>query len=523
MEDIFECLSLELISTEEAGFGVKFCFFSAGSESMKTLKHLTVRRGGSLTVPCLYNKEHKSHCKYWCKGGTWSSCRIVAYANTNNTGISITDHPSQNMFTVDLKKLQDSDSGWYWCVVEIGGYWTPDVRDSVYLTVSSDPAVWVENSRVIGQEGGGVSVQGFYSSGYKNEEKKWCRFKTWSCYPFQDSTVKISDDKNNRSFRVEMIGLQKSDAGWYWFSAGLVGVTVHLTVTERPTSKMILISEQKRLRLVDLGNPCDLVLISTEEAGFGVKFCFFSAGSESMKTLKRLTVRRGGSLTVPCLYEEEYKSHPKYWCEGEHWSLCTIVAYANSSSTGISVTDHPSQNMFTVDLKKLQDSDSGWYWCAVEIDGAADVRDYVNLTVSSDPAVWVENSRVIGQEGGRVSVQGFYSSEYKNGEKKWCRVKTWSCYPFQNSTVKISDDKNRRSFRVEMIGLQESDAGWYWFSAGDVGVTVHLTVTERPTTTVTSTTGKSEKPEAPTNPSEETTTCGSGKPIELLEFCMAQN
>ncbi|KAG9278736.1 CMRF35-like molecule 1, partial [Astyanax mexicanus] len=92
---------------------------------------------------------------------------------------------------------------------------------------------------------------------------------------------------------------------------------------------------------------------------------------------------QGGSLTVPCLYEEEYKSHPKYWCEGEHWSLCTIVAYANSSSTGISVTDHPSQNMFTVDLKKLQDSDSGWYWCAVEIDGAADVRDYVNLTVSS--------------------------------------------------------------------------------------------------------------------------------------------
>ncbi|XP_049332569.1 polymeric immunoglobulin receptor-like isoform X2 [Astyanax mexicanus] len=208
-----------------------FLLFISGSESVRTLKHLTVRRGGSLTVPCLYEKKYKSNRKYWCKGEHWISCRIVAYANSSNTGISVTDHPSQNMFTVDLKNLQDSDSGWYWCAVEIGGYWTPDDGDSVYLTVSSDPAVWVENSTVIGQEGGGVSVQGYYSSGYENEEKKWCRVKDWSCYPFQNSTVNISDDKNNRSFRVEMIGLQKSDAGWYWFSAGDVGVTVHLTIT----------------------------------------------------------------------------------------------------------------------------------------------------------------------------------------------------------------------------------------------------------------------------------------------------
>uniref|UniRef100_A0A3B1JWS8 Immunoglobulin subtype domain-containing protein n=1 Tax=Astyanax mexicanus TaxID=7994 RepID=A0A3B1JWS8_ASTMX len=143
------------------------------------------------------------------------------------------------MFSVDLKNLQDSDSGWYWCAVEIGGDETPDVGDYVYLTVSSDPALWVENSTAIGQEGGRVSIQGNYSSGYKNEEKKWCKFKDWSCYPYQNSTVKISDDKNRRSFRVEMIGLQKSDAGWYWFSAGGAGVTVHLTVTERPTGKII--------------------------------------------------------------------------------------------------------------------------------------------------------------------------------------------------------------------------------------------------------------------------------------------
>uniref|UniRef100_A0A3B1KJK0 Ig-like domain-containing protein n=1 Tax=Astyanax mexicanus TaxID=7994 RepID=A0A3B1KJK0_ASTMX len=199
--------------------------------------------------------------------------------------------------------------------------------------------------------------------------------------------------------------------------------------------------------------------------------------SESVKTQQYLPARKGGSLTVPCLYEQKYKSHPKYWCKGGTWSSCRIVAYANSSNTGISVTDYPSQNMFTVDLNNLRDSDSGWYWCAVEIDRAVDDGYSVNLTVSS-PSVWVENSRVIGQEGGGVSVQGFYSSTYKNKEKKWCRVKDWSCYTVgktktQNLAVMISDDENRGSSRVEMIGLQESDAGWYWFSAGDVGVTVH--------------------------------------------------
>uniref|UniRef100_A0A3B1IHN5 Ig-like domain-containing protein n=1 Tax=Astyanax mexicanus TaxID=7994 RepID=A0A3B1IHN5_ASTMX len=218
-----------------------FLLFISGSESMKTLKHLTVRRGGSLTVPCLYEEEYKSNLKYWCKGGHWILCRTVAKTNTSNTGISVTDYPSQNMFTVDLKNLSDSDSGWYWCAVEIDGYGTPDDGYSVYLTVSSDPAVWVENSTVIGQEEGGVSVQGFYSSGYKNKVKQWCRVKTCKCYHVgrtntsQRSGVLISDYSQG-SFRVEMIGLQKSDAGWYWFSAGDVGVTVHLTVTERPTT-----------------------------------------------------------------------------------------------------------------------------------------------------------------------------------------------------------------------------------------------------------------------------------------------
>ncbi|XP_017552558.1 polymeric immunoglobulin receptor-like isoform X2 [Pygocentrus nattereri] len=210
----------------------------------------------------------------------------------------------------------------------------------------------------------------------------------------------------------------------------------------------------------------------------------YISDSESLKTLKNLAVKHGGSISIPCVYDEKYKSNRKYWCRGYYWSLCKIVANTNTSGR-TSVTDHPTQNMFTVELKSLQDSDSGYYWCAVEISGGSDDGDYVYLTVSSDPAVLVINSSVSGQEGGRVSVQCLCSAGYKNKQKKWCRFKDWSCFTVwktstsQNSAVLVSDDE-KGSVSVEMSGLQKSDAGWYWFSAGDVGVTVHLTVTERP-------------------------------------------
>ncbi|XP_036411665.1 CMRF35-like molecule 3 [Colossoma macropomum] len=250
--------------------------------------------------------------------------------------------------------------------------------------------------------------------------------------------------------------------------------------------------------------------------------------SESLKTLKNLAVRRGGSLSIPCFYDEKYKSNPKYWCEGYHWSTCNIVAYTNTSGR-TSVTDHPTQNMFTVELNSLQDSDSGYYWCAVEIGGTEtpDDRDYLYLAVSADPAVSVINSRVSGQEGGSVSVQFLYSAEYQTEQRKLCRFTDWRCFlggrtdASQNSAVLFSDD-GKGSVSVEMRGLQKSDAGWYWFSAGDVGVTVHLTVTERPSTTVTTTLSSQQTQESVSTP-EETTCSGTEKPKESVQFCLTHN
>ncbi len=107
----------------------------------------------------------------------------------------------------------------------------------------------------------------------------------------------------------------------------------------------------------------------------------------------------------------------------------------------------------------------------------------VCVCVCSAPDVSVVNSSVSGHEGGDISVQCLYSSEYKNKVKQWCRYKDQSCYTVgrndtsQNSSVQISDD-GRRSFTVLMTGLRWTDSGWYFCFTGNNLSPVHLTVTE---------------------------------------------
>uniref|UniRef100_A0A9J8CII8 Ig-like domain-containing protein n=1 Tax=Cyprinus carpio carpio TaxID=630221 RepID=A0A9J8CII8_CYPCA len=193
-------------------------------------------------------------------------------------------------------------------------------------------------------------------------------------------------------------------------------------------------------------------------------------------------VKSGSPGIIPCLYDKKHKETRKYWCKGTHWVSCSILTYATKTGK-YSLTDYPAQSIFTVQWENLQNSDSGYYWCAFEISGAPDDGYYLYLTVQSAPDVSVVNSSVSGHEGGDISVQCFYSSGYKNKLKQWCRYKDKSCYTVgrtvtsQISSVQISDD-GRRSFTVRMTGLRLTDSGWYCCSVGDLQVPVQLTVTE---------------------------------------------
>ncbi|KAI5085867.1 polymeric immunoglobulin receptor-like, partial [Silurus meridionalis] len=210
---------------------------------------------------------------------------------------------------------------------------------------------------------------------------------------------------------------------------------------------------------------------------------------------RHLSLQTGASVTIPCPYDRKYIHHKKYWCyhAATAYNYCTIQAYANETQGKVTVTDNPSESLFTVTMKDLQTGNTGTYWCVVEIEGIThDVIEQLSIKVKADPDLSVRESSVSGDEGGSVTVQCLYSAAYQNTQKKWCRFRDRSCTSVrrtdtsQNSAVHISDD-GKSSFSVQMSGLKKSDGGWYWCSAGDLEVPVHISVHDPPPGIITNT------------------------------------
>ncbi|XP_026107349.1 polymeric immunoglobulin receptor-like [Carassius auratus] len=216
-------------------------WLSLGVESYDTWTNhvLTVQSGGSVTIPCHYDKKYTQQKKSWYS----LIDQTYTYTNTTEQNLSVIDHPDQGLFTVTMRNLQDEDTGGYRCVVDIEGIMSSTCE--VYIQVQSAPDVSVVSSSVSGHEGGDISVQCLYSSGYQNEVKQWCRYKDQRCYTVgrtdtsQNPSVQISDDDGRRSFTVLMTGLRRTDSGWYSCSAGGVMSPAHITVIEEGITYLI--------------------------------------------------------------------------------------------------------------------------------------------------------------------------------------------------------------------------------------------------------------------------------------------
>lgn len=85
---------------------------------------------------------------------------------------------------------------------------------------------------------------------------------------------------------------------------------------------------------------------------------------------------------------------------------------------------------------------------------------------------------------GRASVtDSSVMSVDRQTEKKWCRSGNWSsCVVtgpdgrYEDASVAISDDRIG-SFAVTLKNLQMKDTGWYWCSAGQHKMFVHVQAT----------------------------------------------
>ncbi|XP_067309556.1 polymeric immunoglobulin receptor-like [Pseudorasbora parva] len=476
-----------------------FCHSGPERTSGSASRELTVQTGGSVIIPCYYDSKYTEHKKYWCfhAKSSYDYCSILAYANETKGKVSVMDHPDQRFFTVTMRDLQNEDTGAYWCAVEIGGILQMDETEQLHLTVQSAPDVSVVSSSVSGHEDGNVSVQCFYSSGYQNKLKQWCRYKDQSCYPVgrtdtsQNSSVQISDDGRS-SFTVLMTGLRLSDSGWYFCSAGDLQIPVQLTVTvpdvslEDPHVPVLTATEPKPATVsTDAGtekNTWPVVSESIPQTGGcraeGLISHSTEIGCGSFKTIQR----NRAEVTSGCLCDEEFL---------EIGGCITMMHRA------VSRINKKKKKTYTI---KMQREETLQLFVRRNV-SLKFIVVFLWFITGPERTSGSASRELTVQTGGSVIIPCYYDRKYTEHKKYWCfhaksAYNYCSILAYANETkgkVSVMDHPDQRFFTVTMRDLQNEDTGSYWCAVKIGGIfqmdekeQLHLTVQSAPDVSVVS-------------------------------------
>ncbi|XP_070772599.1 CMRF35-like molecule 1 [Enoplosus armatus] len=204
-------------------------------------------------------------------------------------------------------------------------------------------------------------------------------------------------------------------------------------------------------------------------------------------TVSKVSVKAGGSISIPCLYEPLYRNHVKYLCEGYFWVSCSYAVKTDKpdNSGTFSISDATNQRIFTVTINNLPDKDTH-YWCAVELKNQGDVKHRFQLSVATGvPSLYVEQQEITAFEGGSVTVMCHHKYTKVTN---WCRLGS-TCVTGQTGSIEGTTVTINASvpnvFNVTMSELRTESSGWYWCATGDLQMPVHITVNESTSTTTT--------------------------------------
>ncbi|XP_036840689.1 polymeric immunoglobulin receptor-like isoform X3 [Oncorhynchus mykiss] len=232
-----------------------------------------------------------------------------------------------------------------------------------------------------------------------------------------------------------------------------------------------------------------------------LRILFFLTGvsdTQSVSTVSHVSVKQGGSITIPCLYNQRYRNNVKYGCRGYNWFGCSTVVRTDHPKTSgkTSVSDDINQRVFTVTMTSLSLSDSDYYWCIVERKSKADDGDRLQISVTpGTPELYVDQQQMTGVVGGSVTVLCYYSSQGSSG--KWCKmggpcVVVGLSGALDGTFVKLVQEHRETTngyvLMVTMSGLMMKNTGWYWCEKGKLQMPVHITVNQSTTTQSTTTT-----------------------------------
>uniref|UniRef100_A0A8C6VZA2 Ig-like domain-containing protein n=1 Tax=Nothobranchius furzeri TaxID=105023 RepID=A0A8C6VZA2_NOTFU len=204
-------------------------------------------------------------------------------------------------------------------------------------------------------------------------------------------------------------------------------------------------------------------------------------GTGSTSRAKKVSVKTGASVSVPCLYSPQYRDNVKYLCEGYEWFSCSYAVKTNTqqSSEKYSISVDKNKNIFTVTMKQTNTNSD--YWCAVEIDyGPDDGYDFHLSVTSGTPSLYVDSQEVTGFIGGNTTINCHYRT---SGGMKWCKLGSTCVTEGSGSIDGTSVTMNTRAdnvFSVIMTDLRPESSGWYYCVRGDFQMPVHLTVAVKP-------------------------------------------
>ncbi|KAL2085728.1 hypothetical protein ACEWY4_019048 [Coilia grayii] len=209
-------------------------------------------------------------------------------------------------------------------------------------------------------------------------------------------------------------------------------------------------------------------------------------GIDSITSVKWVEVGVGQTLTIPCHYDARYSSCNEVFARFL-WNYWRTIVDSTSYSLFL-MSDDPTQRLFTVTMKNMKQTDTGWYRCGCE----GSVYHGVYISVTDSPRLYVGSQYVTGHVGGSVDIYCNYNRVY--GEKKWCRIDGHCAGGNYNYISGLSVEMSGSDsyvrigvLNVTLRHLQESNTGWYYCSVGDLQVSVHITVTQNTTTQETST------------------------------------
>ncbi|XP_072502837.1 CMRF35-like molecule 8 isoform X2 [Notamacropus eugenii] len=111
-------------------------------------------------------------------------------------------------------------------------------------------------------------------------------------------------------------------------------------------------------------------------------------GCSSLSGPSKVSGIVGGSLTVECSYEENYKTKEKKWCKEIWFNFCRTITDTQKSK--VFIRDNPENQTFTVTMENLTEADAGEYQCRID-QNWRDIKFSVTVFVS--PASTVASNR----------------------------------------------------------------------------------------------------------------------------------